>query len=147
MINKTVPPGNTQINSIFRDSWYGLLIIKEKKFFHTKVIKSQHNTRWILKSNQKEKLSSEVKSKYRKQHSQNEGFVSIFSDILRLFYSVFVKCFFGFYFQLKKNIVCISVNIKDSEDMSGLNWENIQQVEEILLSLLDWTSFPQKQSV
>lgn len=45
--------------------------------------------------------------------------------------------FLWFLFLVKKNIVCISVNIKDSEDMSGLNWENIQQVEEILLSLLD----------
>lgn len=45
--------------------------------------------------------------------------------------------FLWFLFLVKKKIVCISVNIKDSEDMSGLNWENIQQVEEILLSLLD----------
>lgn len=45
--------------------------------------------------------------------------------------------FLWFLFLVKKNIVSISVNIKDSEDMSGLNWENIQQVEEILLSLLD----------
>lgn len=44
---------------------------------------------------------------------------------------------FLFLVVLKKNIVCISVNIKYSEDMAGLNWENIQQVEEILLSPLD----------
>lgn len=44
---------------------------------------------------------------------------------------------FLFLVVLKKYIVCISVNIKYSEDMSGPNWENIQQVEEILLSPLD----------
>lgn len=145
MINKTVPPGNTQINSIFRDSWYGLLIIKEKKFFHTKVIKSQHNTRWILKSNQKEKLSSEVKSKYRKQHSQNESFVSIFSDILRLFYSVFVKCFFGFYFQLKK-IQFVSLSTLKTVKICLASTGKIFNKWKKYFSVF-WTSFPQKQSV
>lgn len=63
MINKTVPPGNTQINSIFRDSWYGLLIIKEKVFSHQSHKKStQYKMDFKIKSKREIKFRGKIQT-------------------------------------------------------------------------------------